>query len=179
MMTCAAAELTFRGLGPPPVPSTMSRVRASCAWLICGNQEFAVSAITPARNFRRMQSGDPKWDLRNCRMCPQSIKPRGHLVRNRCECLIAVSRDVAKTNGTWRREPWGFRPYSQSGFPHDHDQWICQAAPPWRQSPSRLRPSRALRSALWPQVTTIAGEVCRTPAMRASQFEPAAPFARP
>ena len=51
-MTCAEAELAFRGRGPPPVPRRMSRVTRFCAaadrWVI------AAENATPARNLRRL-----------------------------------------------------------------------------------------------------------------------------
>ncbi len=56
-MTCADAELTFRGRGPPPVPRRMSFVFAPCAAARRGSHAAAANAAAPAMNARRLCSG--------------------------------------------------------------------------------------------------------------------------
>ena len=58
-MTWADAELTFRGRGPPPVPSRISRVRAACASLERVCAATAASVVLKLRNSRLvMRAGE-------------------------------------------------------------------------------------------------------------------------
>lgn len=38
-----------------------------------------------------------------------------------------------EVDGSWhvQTRAFGFQPYFESGFPHDHDQWISMAATAW------------------------------------------------
>src|SRR2546430_5084808 len=56
-MTCAAAELTFRGRGPPPVPRRISFVFALCAVTRRGSHAAAANAAAPVMNARRLCRG--------------------------------------------------------------------------------------------------------------------------
>src|SRR5882762_4110102 len=53
MMTCADAELAFRGRGPPPVPRRISRVFAACALPALAQDTALTRAAAPRRNARR------------------------------------------------------------------------------------------------------------------------------
>ena len=66
--------------------------------------------------------------------------PVGPLVRG--EVVVVVGETTAADKTTpWTQLPDGswhvasrapkFQPYFQSGFPHDHDQWISSAATSW------------------------------------------------
>src|ERR1700704_2024517 len=57
MMTCADAELAFRGRGPPPVPSRMSLVLGVWLWVPYGWENAATKVAVPVRNARRLQAG--------------------------------------------------------------------------------------------------------------------------
>ncbi len=57
MTTWADAELAFRGRGPPPVPSRMSRDLAGWLWGLDGRENAAAKAAVPVRNARRLQVG--------------------------------------------------------------------------------------------------------------------------
>jgi hypothetical protein len=57
MITWAEAELDFRGLGPPPVPSKMSLVLADWASVRYGSETVASNVALRARNARRLQGG--------------------------------------------------------------------------------------------------------------------------
>src|SRR3954452_19466618 len=52
-MTWAAAELSLRGRGPPPVPRRITRVLADCADAECGHSVAATAAAPAARTLRR------------------------------------------------------------------------------------------------------------------------------
>src|SRR6267143_2142652 len=52
-MTCAGAELAFRGRGPPPVPRRMSFVFAPCAAARRGSHAAAANAAALVMNARR------------------------------------------------------------------------------------------------------------------------------
>ncbi len=57
MITWAEAELDFRGLGPPPVPSRMSLVLVDWPSVRYGSENAPSNAAVPARNARRFQGG--------------------------------------------------------------------------------------------------------------------------
>ena len=57
MITWAEAELNFRGLGPPPVPSRMSLVLIDWPSLRNGSENAPSSVAVHARNVRRLQRG--------------------------------------------------------------------------------------------------------------------------
>src|SRR5882724_4776236 len=52
-ITCADAELAFRGRGPPPVPRRISLVLELCPSLRLGNHAAPVSAAAQTKNARR------------------------------------------------------------------------------------------------------------------------------
>src|SRR5688572_15960033 len=52
-MTCAGAELTLRGRGPPPVPSRMSLVFAGCAESEPGTNAPVAALAIATRSLRR------------------------------------------------------------------------------------------------------------------------------
>ncbi len=55
-MTCADAELAFRGRGPPPVPRRINLVRTLWALVVRVTDGTAVKVAAQARNSRRVQS---------------------------------------------------------------------------------------------------------------------------
>src|SRR5258708_39855688 len=66
MMTCAGAELAWRGRGPPPVPRRISLVLAACPALACANQNPPMEMLLVARKVLRSMTAfsSPSRDRR-------------------------------------------------------------------------------------------------------------------
>lgn len=65
-------------------------------------------------------TGEALWALHE-----SGIAPSDPACRRAVDYLLRTQQD----DGTWHvvTRALGFQPYFQSGFPHDHDQWISQA----------------------------------------------------
>ena len=77
-MTCAGADRSFRGRGPPPVPRRISLVRESCLTPVTGRRHAPGSAAIRPRNVRRSRFagiGDrqPSAIIRHERMAAHRI----------------------------------------------------------------------------------------------------------
>ena len=106
----------------------------SCALAACGQ-----APIKPAATHIKAEEAGPQGTIPPpVQVTPLLPKPKA-AVRPETYSVVVNNVRAQAADGSWyvRSRAPKFQPYFQSGFPHDHDQWISAAATSWATAAAR------------------------------------------